>query len=392
MNTIVKAENFVVNLFKNKLPKLYNYHNLEHTKGVVNATKKIIKSYNLADSEQEMLLIAAWFHDTGYIEGSFNHEDKSISLATQFLSENAIDKEFIASVASIIEATKFHVLPVNDLQKIMKDADYYHFGSKDYFQTCTLLRKEWEEIDGKFYSDLEWMEGNLNMFTDCHQYYTPYAIENWQPQKEKNIALILNEINDLNMEKISKKQELKAAKKETKKADKTVDTMFKITITNHIRLSEIADSKANILLSVNAIIISIALSSLIPKLESPSNNHLILPTFTLILFSVLSIIFAILSTKPKVTTGSFTREDIAEKKVNLLFFGNFFKMPYEEFEWAMKEMMKDKEYLLSSMTKDLYYLGLVLERKYKLLRITYNIFMIGIVVSVVAFALAFKRF
>lgn len=388
MNTVELAEKYVVNLFKNKLSELYNYHNLEHTTGVVNSVKILAEKFDLSEIEKEQLTVAAWFHDTGYVSGALNHEDKSIELVTQFLSENGLDKNYIDAVAEIINATKFHVLPINDVQKIMKDADYYHFGSSDYFKTCQLLREEWEKIDGKFYSDLKWMESNLHMLTDCHQFYTPFAIENWQPQKEKNIALILEKINELNMEKIAGKKD----KKDSKMVEKTVNTMFKITITNHIRLSEIADSKANILLSVNAIIISIALSSLIPKLESPSNNHLIQPTFVLILFSVLSIIFAILSTKPKVTTGSFTREDINAKKINLLFFGNFYKMPYEEFEWAMKELMKDNDYLQSSMTKDLYYLGLVLERKYKLLRITYNIFMIGIVASVIMFVIAFKRF
>lgn len=388
MNTVELAEKYVVNLFKNKLSELYNYHNLEHTSGVVNSVKIIAEKFHFSDIEKEQLFVAAWFHDTGYVSGGLNHEDKSIECVTQFLSENGFDKNYIDAVAEIINATKFHVLPINDVQKIMKDADYYHFGSPNYFKTCQLLREEWEKIDGKFYTDLQWMESNLNMLTDCHQFYTPYAIENWQPQKEKNIKVILERIKELNMEKIAVKKD----KKESKIVEKTVNTMFKITITNHIRLSEIADSKANILLSVNAIIISIALSSLIPKLESPSNNHLIQPTFVLILFSVLSIIFAILSTKPKVTTGSFTREDINAKKINLLFFGNFYKMPYEEFEWAMKELMKDNDYLQSSMTKDLYYLGLVLERKYKLLRITYNIFMIGIVASVIMFVIAFKRF
>lgn len=388
MNTVELAEKYVVNLFKNKLSELYNYHNLNHTLGVVAAVKTMAKNYDFSDQELEHLTVAAWFHDTGYIEGSLNHEDKGIEFVTQFLSENGLDQKYIDAVSELINATKFHVLPINDAQKVIKDADYYHFGTENYFETSQNLREEWEQIDGKQFSDLEWMESNLNMLTDCHQFYTPYAIENWQPQKEKNIAEILVKVNELNMEKIAVKKE----KKDSKMVEKTVNTMFKITITNHIRLSEIADSKANILLSVNAIIISIALSSLIPKLESPSNNHLIQPTFVLILFSVLSIIFAILSTKPKVTTGSFTREDINQKKINLLFFGNFYKMPYEEFEWAMKELMKDNDYLQSSMTKDLYYLGLVLERKYKLLRITYNIFMIGIVASVIMFVIAFKRF
>ena len=116
---------------------------------------------------------------------------------------------------------------------------------------------------------------------------------------------------------------------------------------------------------------------------------MIIPTVILIGFSVISIIFAIQSTRPKVTEGQFTKKDVKEKKVNLLFFGNFHQMSLNEFSWGMKEVMKDKDYLYNSMIKDLYFLGLVLNRKYKLLRITYTIFTIGIVVSVISFFVAF---
>ena len=173
--------------------------------------------------------------------------------------------------------------------------------------------------------------------------------------------------------------------------ERGIETMFRVTLNNHTTLSQIADSKANILLSVNAIIISVALSTIIPKLDAPSNAHLIIPTFVLIIFSVASIILAIMSTRPKVSSGTFTRKEIEEKKVNLLFFGNFYKMPMEEYLWAMKEMMGDRQYLYDTMVKDLYYLGIVLNRKYKLLRMTYTVFMIGIVASVVAFVWAFRN-
>lgn len=76
--------------------------------------------------------------------------------------------------------------------------------------------------------------------------------------------------------------------------------------------------------------------------------------------------------------------------MNLMFFGNFYKMPLEDYDWAMNEMMKDRDYLYSTMIKDLYYLGLVLQRKYNLLRIAYNLFMIGIIITVIAFVIAFK--
>jgi len=227
------------------------------------------------------------------------------------------------------------------------------------------------------------------MLARCHRFFTDHAKKKWQKQKDVNISLIQERIRELTGEE----EKAAAKKKKNEKDDRPergIETMFRVTLNNHTQLSQIADSKANILLSVNAIIISISLSTLIPKLDSPSNAHLVFPTFILIFFSVLSIIFAILSTKPKVTRGSFTRKEIVDKKVNLLFFGNFYKMPVDEYLWAMNEMMKDKEYLYNSMVKDLYFLGLVLNRKYKLLRTTYTIFMIGIIVSVIAFVVAFK--
>jgi uncharacterized membrane protein len=163
-----------------------------------------------------------------------------------------------------------------------------------------------------------------------------------------------------------------------------------VTIKNHIALSDIADTKANILLSVNAIIISLALSNLIPKLDNPSNDYLIYPTIIFVLFAIVSMILAVLATRPNVTSGEFTKEDVDNKNVNLLFFGNFHKMNLAEYEWAIQEMLKDKDYIYNSLTKDLYFLGIVLQRKYNLLRWTYTIFMIGMILSVIAFAISFK--
>ena len=392
MNIIEQAENFVYRLLKDKLSNSFLYHNFSHTLSVVNAVKEIVDLEINDPEEKEKLLLAAWFHDTGYCEGAINHEERSAKIASEFLSEKGYDSDYILAVSNLILVTKMDFVPKTVNEMIIKDADYYHFTSKEYISNSELLRKEWEITQQKVFTDLEWLNSNLDMLQNKHHYYSSYALVHWQPKKEKNISKIEKRINKLTMTSNDLLDNESKRKAKEERAEKSVDTMFKITLTNHIRLSEIADSKANILLSVNAIIISIALSTLIPKLDSPSNVHLIGPTFVMILFSVISIIFAILSTKPKVTSGKFTRKDIEDRKVNLLFFGNFFKMPYEEFEWAMKEMINDKQYLHNSMIKDLYYLGLVLERKYRLLRITYNIFMIGIILSVISFVIAFKSF
>ncbi|MEO5501680.1 MAG: Pycsar system effector family protein, partial [Ginsengibacter sp.] len=103
---------------------------------------------------------------------------------------------------------------------------------------------------------------------------------------------------------------------------------------------------------------------------------------------VTTIVISILATRPKISGGEFTMEEVKQRKTNLLFFGNFYKATYQQYDLAMKELMLDTDYLYGTLIKDIYFLGTVLGRKYKLIRLAYNIFMIGIIVSVLAFAIA----
>jgi hypothetical protein len=99
-------------------------------------------------------------------------------------------------------------------------------------------------------------------------------------------------------------------------------------------------------------------------------------------------VFSILASRPNVSSGKFTKEDIRNKKTNLLFFGNFHKMELEDYQWGMSQMIRDKEYLYHTMIMDIYYLGVVLAKKYRYLRISYTIFMVGLIIAVIAFAIA----
>ncbi len=391
MDIVEKAEGYIFQLFKDKLSSDYIYHNFNHTLRVVNNAKMISQNENITNDGLEIVVLSAWFHDTGYIEGPQDHEQRSSIIAENFLKENNYPLDKINQVSQLIKATELNKEPQSLLEKIIKDADCSHFSDSNYIMFSELLREEWKRTQGSYFTDLEWATGNLKVLMHKHRFYTGYGKNVLQPLKEGNIAELQAKIG--NLEGGKKKSKDKANKNKAEKADRPdrgIDTMFRVTLNNHTRLSEIADSKANILLSVNAIIISIALSTLIPKLDAPANAHLITPTFIMMLFSTVSIVFAILSTRPKVTTGTFTRKDIEERKVNLLFFGNFYKMPLDEYEWAINDMMKDRDYLYNAMIKDLYFLGKVLNRKYNLLRITYNIFMCGIIISVAAFVIAFR--
>ncbi|RZJ73500.1 Pycsar system effector family protein [Flavobacterium sp.] len=386
------AENFVRDLFKDKLSDSYTYHNFKHTKRVVASAEELADKENLSPDEKSALVLATWFHDTGYVNGPMKHEYNSAIIFRGFASENDIPDNIANLAERLILVTEMCENPETLSEKIIRDADCSHFGSEKYEKIAATLRAEWES-QGRTYTDSEWIKGNLEVLEKWHRYYTTSAVENWQPQKEKNIASIKQKLEEMEPENDkSGKDKSEKKKKKKDKPDRGVETLFRVTLNNHTQLSQIADSKANILLSVNAIIISIALSTLIPKLDSPSNAHLVMPTFIMLLFSVISIIFAILATRPKVNTAKYHPDEVKQRKMNLLFFGNFSRMPLDHYQSAMKELMEDRTYLYESLIKDLYLLGTVLERKYKLLRITYNIFMFGIISSVIAFVIAFKSY
>jgi E3 ubiquitin-protein ligase DOA10 len=148
------------------------------------------------------------------------------------------------------------------------------------------------------------------------------------------------------------------ATKSNSRLARGVETLFKTASDNHMQLSSMADNKAHILLSINSIIASFILSFLARKLSEAS--YLVLPTVLLLCVSITTIVFA---AKPKISKGVFTKEQILNREVNLLFFGNFHRMELDVYEWGIHEIMHDKEYLYESMTKDTYFLGQVLAAK-----------------------------
>lgn len=385
---LLKTETFVVDLLSTELDPKYLYHNLRHTQRVVKSSLELLEAHKLAAKEREVLLLASWLHDTGYTIGHEAHEISSCKIAKEFLKKEGYNEEGINQVMDCIMATQMIYEPKNLLEQIIRDADASHFAQKSYIETCELLREELSLLGIAEYSYKDWMEQNIKMFRKQHQFYTDYAKANWQERKDKNLKILEKEIKK--DREIAKKERLKA-KYKSESPDRGIQTLFRVTLKNHLTLSEIADTKANILLSVNAIIISVVLSNLIPKLDNPSNAYLIYPTIIFLIFTVTSMVMAVIATRPNVGSGKFSKDDVANKKVNLLFFGNFHKMKLKEYELALQELVKDKDYIYSSLTKDLYFLGLVLHRKYKILRWTYSIFVVGIIATVIAFALAFKH-
>ncbi|NLR82604.1 Pycsar system effector family protein [Chitinophaga eiseniae] len=375
------------------------YHNLVHTQQVVQAAAQIAAHYRLQDDELLAVYVAAWFHDAGYLIGEGKvHEENGAQEALRFLQEQQVPEKVQSMVQGAILATKMPQSPHTLVEQIVCDADLSHLGSKEFADRNKLLRQELQLTYQRDIPAINWLTNNIAFLTE-HHYWTDYAQTLFKQQKDENLAKLKKKLEKKTAEVTEEatiasvdtgtaplKAQEKIKKDKTKKPERGVETMFRTTSTNHIRLSSMADSKAHIMISVNSIIISVILSVLVRRLEDYPN--MIIPSIIFLTTAVLTVIFSVLATRPNVTSGVFTKTDIEKKDANLLFFGNFYKMHLEEYQWGMKQMMNDSDFLYSSMTRDIYYLGVVLGHKYKLLRISYNIFMFGLIISVLAFLIA----
>ena len=389
---LLDTESYVRTLFKQHNHANLVFHNLQHTLNVVERAHEIAAHYKMPDKELLELFIAAWFHDTGHlITNPSNHEEKSVALMSEYLTSKTEDETLVNKIAVLIRKTKLPPTPQSLQEQIICDADTYHFGLPEFKETNKAMKKELV-LRNMNTMVMDWERNSLDLL-EKHQFYTSYCIGLLQKGKEKNMRKLNKKINKdiegLNVsETLLMPEEEKDAtsKRKNSLVARGIQTMLRLTSENHMELSRMADGKASILISVNAIIISVILSVLIRRIEV--ERHLTIPTFLFLASSLTTIIIAIMATRPKVSTGNFSREDILHKNTNLLFFGNFYRTQVSEYKWAMNTMMRDPDYLYSSLIMDIHQLGVVLARKYKLIRLAYTVFTIGLFLSVIAFIVA----
>jgi predicted metal-dependent HD superfamily phosphohydrolase len=388
---LADARHYVTEIFMNKVKPQFVFHNLDHTEAVAEACSQMGDYYQLGDEDRFVLMLSAWFHDTGYSAGKAEgHEEVSVQIATQFLQQHNVSETLQQRITSCIRATHMPQSPITQVEKILCDADLWHLATDDFKAMNQLLKQERENLLGHKISKKEWRKGNIK-FLQEHKYFTDYAQQYLQAKKQENLLALTRKKNDKEepvQALTSFPYEMDTSKKDEKTLQKStergIQTMFRLTSGNHLRLSSMSDNKSHIMISVNSIIISIVISVLFGKLAT--NREYIVPACVLLAVCLVSMTFSILATRPSVSGGRFTEEDIRNKKTNLLFFGNFYRMELEDYQRAMNQMMNDGDYLYNSMIKDVYFLGIVLAKKYRYLRISYTIFMWGLIIAVVAFA------
>ena len=380
-NIVDDAHLYVRNLFLEQLPPNYLFHNYNYAKEIVSVCKNLAKGAKLSDEQAEILFLAAWFQYTGYVQNREDYLSKSISLAREFLGGKKYDEKRIQSVEKLIKSSHPDQVPASIPEKILHDAQWSYLGRKRFFRRSKLLKLEKEQVEEKSLTLHEWNKYLLDLQVKT-KFLTPWANENYGAQKNKNIAL--------QRENVTKAREKTIRKRTGKDFGRGIDTIYRITLRNHIDLSSIADGKANMIININTIAISILITVgsagfSMSDINVNENLHFVVPIIVLMVSSLSAIIFGILSAIPKVSGDNFQENIPVDAPKSLMYFGNFLQMEKEDFVKYLRELKKDQEALYDDLSRDLYNLGLVLQRKYKLLSIAYRIFMGGLILTVLSF-------
>lgn len=376
---IERARAYARHRFNEALDPIYLFHNYAYAEEIEEKAAELAEAADLDYESTRQLRIAAIFYPLGYIGGDKQFEGRSVEELQQFARKEGFDASEAASwISAVPAATAQSKLPV----RLLHDAIWSWLGRKRYDRRSDLLQLEREAVDGKEGDPIKFGE-RMQDFLIKFNYLSDEGKREFDARRRKNVSK-----QQSNNYKIQQK-EVKA--KTGKNFGRGIDTMYRTAFRNHINLSRIADDKANMMISINTIILSILIAvsgaglSFFEDLVFNSPEFLA-PIIILLMSSLTAVIFAVFSARPKVTEYRIKKRKLLEsKEASLLYFGNFLKIEKADFVKYLSEMKMDQDSLYDDLGRDLYDLGAVLHRKYLLLTISYNTFIGGLALAVLTF-------
>ena len=192
-SVLLEAQVFAEDILTSQMPDTIRFHTIYHTYDVVNAALEIASHSCLNRDEQEIVELAAWFHDLGYRDVVKDHEKVSVNLALDFLSERKYDNAKTAQVAGCIMATQIPQSPKNLLEAILCDADMMHLAKKDYLQKSWLLHQEREQQKELVIAYTDWLRQSRD-FISRHHFFTDYARSKYGRSKAHNLKTLADEL------------------------------------------------------------------------------------------------------------------------------------------------------------------------------------------------------
>lgn len=385
------AKEQVFDQFKTKGTPRLVYHNYELTTYLLQLIENIGQEIKVSDNAKELANLAGLFCYTGFLSDYQNATETSVRQAESFLSGQGYSRAKTEKIKDLIRLLDRNTTPVTEEQELFSDAlNALHFGER-FGTKRQLLELEQSLMDQGELPKEQWTALQLQKLLGA-KFYTIFGKTHFEPILAQNIYSLKKQVDKLRrkgnivIETPSKPNMFEEL--EPMVPNRAIQTYFRTNYRNHINLSAIADNKANIMISVNAILLSVLLSLLTYKNISETNPMVLMAVIIFSITGLASLVYAVLSARPKITTINKNVSDIQEIKKNIVFFGNYVHLDLEEYEAAMDELFRDGALIYGNMTRDIYFLGKVLDKKYRYLTNSYNIFMVGFVATATTLIIA----
>jgi len=381
---LAAARRHVLNLWNDQHDARLVYHNFAQAAAVAGLAADLAQAEQLSEENRELVQLAAWFHNIGYLYEPRQATETSAIRAEFFLADQQCPPEKIQQLRQTIVEALGGKKPEAETARVLCDAIRAYDWVESYEARSPLLQLEQELLTGQRPDAAAWQEFARKQLQE--PFFTATAKKTYEPALATFLLELHRERPVFAGAPAKKKKTEQAAPERFDRLARRplrsgIQTYFRANYANHIRLSAIADNKAHIMISVNSILLSVAISLLTYQTFTNRNPLFILPIILFLVTSLSSLIYAVLSSKPRVT--SFLPHP--GQPHSPVFFGNFIHLNLDQYEAAVDEMLRDGRLLFGNMARDLYFLGHVLDKKYKLLSYSYTIFMMGFVATVGAF-------
>jgi hypothetical protein len=383
---VAKAQSFALRFFGQRQDSRLLVHNYGFAAALAAKAAAIAAEERLDQEAAAMACLAAWLFPLGHLLDYHQPSKFSQEAAARFLSKEAPEgAPHQGRVLGCLRAAAQEEAPASPEAAVLCDAlqAVRHLHESE-FQHAS-LQLERELMLNQRYTRAEWARILLEELLRV-KLYTHYG----QAQLQPLLAQAIHQTR-LELEKRLEKEEERAGPYgalEKGAPTRGVQTFFRTNYRNHINLSAIADNKANIMISVNAILISVLITFLSYRNIGENKPEILLPVVIFLVTGLASLIFAVLAARPKVTMLNPPGTTPEQARQNIVFFGNFVQLDLEAYEQSMDELFNDSQLLYGNMVRDMYHLGKVLEKKYRYLAISYNLFMAGFIATVLTFLIA----
>jgi HD superfamily phosphodiesterase len=195
---IKESRTYISQLLTNKLHPKVTFHTLDHTKSVVRGVALMAQFYGLSQYNTTVLMVSAWFHDSGHIQQAKGHEKISQTMLKDFFKNKDVSKEFVEECCRCIGVTQLGRKPKNLLESIIKDADFFHITSQNYWAITEQLKEETEYLNKTHISKNNWYESNLK-FLNSLRFATNYYNLEFHGIKDQRILENKSLLEDIDL-------------------------------------------------------------------------------------------------------------------------------------------------------------------------------------------------